>query len=266
MRRISIPINDHEPDELTSGLQFNRRASAQRDAVWPDVYDALPASSMKRVSQAIELDDPRKLVTVRDMLAGAFLDQLRAIAADPERDDVSARREDLNQLIGLISRLRNKYGETLANIIKDHREADWHKPVSWGPSDYRYDYEQLLDGPAKIERICNDILQSPAFNLQKTKERGLTGLPAKLSDQSGTWAKEAFAIRLARIFWTVTGNLPTVSGSQATRFQRFAKVCDELFQKSYRKLDHPFGQIEPLTTRDLRKASRRYKKAGIEPR
>lgn len=211
---------------------------------------------MNEVTGSIGIDDPRMMVTVRDMLAGAFLDQLRSIAGDQRREDFSVRRGELQRIASLVAELSDLYQEALPDIMADHQEANWHGPTRWGPSHFQNDYARLLGDTEAIRNICSDILESPAFTARKT---GPTGLPAKLPDRLGTWSKEAFAIRLASIYYAATGVQPTLSGSQPTTFQRFAENCDELFQTGYHGILKPFGEISPLTIRDLRKACARYK-------
>lgn len=257
-----VPGRDDDANEtcgLTASNALSRRLRAREDEVWPDVYEALPASRLREIGTTLGIDDRRLLVTIRHMLAGAFLDQLRSIAGDPERTDIRERRGKLKAIASLAASLQAEYTAALPDIMTDHHEAAWHGPVRWGPSHFRYDYEQLLGKADEIERICEDILNSPAFNPRRDNGVGPTGLPAKLSDRPGSWAKEAFAIRLAEVFAAATGQAPTVSNSQDTAFQKFAALCVETFRAAYRDLGQPFGTFAPPSRRDLRDARARHK-------
>lgn len=252
-------VDADEPHGLTPGNALSRRLRAREDEVWPEVYKTLPAKHMQRIGSLLGIVDARLLVAIRHMLVGVFLDQLRTMAGDGERDDVGDRRDKLKTISALAASLHEEYQAALTDIVTDHREAAWHGPVQWGPSHFRYDYEQLLGGVRAIERICADIMDSPAFNQKRNKGYGPTGLPAKLSDRPGSWAKEAFALRLARLFRSVTGRRPTVSGSQDTAFQKFTAACCDMFQRGYRDLGEPFGPFVPPSRRDLDDARARRK-------
>jgi hypothetical protein len=251
---------DHDqPRGLTANDALSRRLRARDDDVWPDVYDALPGRRIKEVGRHIGVDDSRQLVAVRHMLARVLVDQLRTMAGDPVRRDVKDRRKKLQVISKLASSLRDEFEAALPDIMTDHQEADWHESVQWGPSYFRYDYEQLLCGAHVIEKVCADILESPAFNVHQNKGFGPTGLPAKLPNHPGSWAKTAFANRLARLFATASGRQPTVSNSQESSFQKFAAECIDVFAKAYGELEKPFGAFAPPSRRHLREACARHK-------
>lgn len=257
-----IPRDSDEPEDscgLTASNVHSRRVDAREDDVWPNVYKVLDARRMLAIGRTLGIDNPRLLVTVRHVLAGLFLDQLRSMAGDPRRNDIRERRRKLNAISALVTSLHTAYRAALPDIMHDHVEADWHAPARWGPSHFQYDYEQLLDGTRTIQVICDDILQSAAFRQSENKGVGPKGLPAKLSDRPGSWAKEAFAIRLAGLFRAATGRAITVGNSQDTAFQKFAAECIDIFQESYRKLGNPFGVFVPPSRRDLNDARARHK-------
>lgn len=250
---------DSKVSSLTASNTFSRRLQARNDEVWPDVYRALPTSRMKAIGHHMGISDARQLVTVRHMLVGIFLDQLRAMAGDPVRSNVKERRKKLQSISDLAMSLRDEYEAALPDIMRDHHEADWHTSVQWGPSDHLYDYQHLLSGADVILRICDDILRSPGFNRQSSKEFGPTGLPAKLPEHYGSWAKTAFAFRLANLFVTATSRMPTVSNSQDSSFQKFAAECIDIFTREYGDLSKPFGEFAPPSRRQLREACARHK-------
>jgi hypothetical protein len=259
MGQVPAEHEDGEPHGLTQGNALSRRTRAREDPVWPGVYKALPAHQLRVIGVALNVQEPRLLVTIRHMLAGVFLDQLRTIAGDPAREDVQQRRGEVEGIAVLAASLQSRYLAALSDIMKDHDEASLHSPVGWGPSHFRHDYERLLDDVHRIEQICEDILSSPAFNQGSNKGIGPTGLPAKLSGRSQSWTKEAFAHRLAGLFRSATGRAPTVSGSQDTSFQKFVAACVDIFQASYRELGEPFGPFVPPTRRHLTRAITRHK-------
>jgi hypothetical protein len=193
------------------------------------------------------------------MLAGVFLDQLRSMSGDPERTDVRQRRAKLKTIAKLAASLQAEYAAALPDIMTDHHEADWHGSVRWGPSHFRSDYEQLVRSVGVVEQMCEDILDSPAFNQHRNGGYGPTGLPAALPGRSRSWAREAFAYRLAGLFKSATGRAPTVSGSQDTAFQKFAGQCSETFQQAYLSFGKPFGPFTPPGRRDLAAACARHK-------
>lgn len=244
---------------LTPNNALSRRLRARDDEVWPEVYKAFPANRMYVMGELLGVTDKRQLVAVRHAFVGIFLDQLRTMAGDPVRSDVKERRKKLQMISKLASSLREAYEAALPDIMTDHREADWHSPVQWGPSHFRYDYEQLLSGADVIRQICEDILISPGFNTHRNGDFGPTGLPAYLPEHSGSWTKTAFARRLADMFHTATGRRPTVSNSQASAFQKFAAVCIDVFANSYAEIGKPFGAFAQPSSRQLREACARHK-------
>lgn len=257
-----VPGRDDDADEtcgLTASNALSRRLCARDDEVWPQVYKALPTEHIRDAGRSLGIEDPRLLVTLRHMLAGVFLDQLRSIAGDPAREGLRQRRRKLNTISSLIVSLEKQYCAALPDIRTDLQEADWHGSVQWGPSDFRYDYEQLLSGTQTIQQICQDILDSPAFNPRRNGGRGPTGLPATLPGRPGSHAREALAYRLSRLFHAATGQLPTTSGSQDTAFQKFANICSKIFQRGYLDLGKPFGPFSPPSRRDLRAVCARHK-------
>ncbi|SLK07499.1 hypothetical protein [Novosphingobium mathurense] len=248
-----------EPCGLIPGNFLSCRPRARDDEVWPQVYKALPTDQIRKAGAQLGIDDPQLLVTLRHLLAGLFLDQLRSIAGDPARADLQTRRRQLQKISALISALETEYGNALPDIMTDLDEAAWHGPVQWGPSQFASDYADLLSDTQVIKQICHDILASPAFNPRRNSGRGPTNLPARLPGRPGSRAREALAYRLARLFHTATGRPPTTSGSQDTAFQKFAAISCAMFVSGYRDLGKPFGPFAPPSRRDLKAVCARYK-------
>lgn len=230
------------------------RNRIRADPFMPRALEFLRAREMRDIGNALGRVAPRSLVDLRYHLAGAFVQQVRTMRGDRLRPDRATRREALERLVQKAQSMKVEAECNLPWLRDEHYAASFFGASGPDPPLFVDDYARLFDAIAQLEEIATAILSVPPIGKGKTTSPFLAGFPSDRLENSGTWARVAFARRIGQIYHDLTGKMPGVTKEQDGPYQRMMAVVSAAFLLAYKDARQPFGTSRPPSRGDMQQA------------
>jgi hypothetical protein len=239
---------------LTNDARRKLRDRVRGDPYLPNVLEFLRVTELGAIGDAIGGVEPRSLVDLRYRLADAFTHHVRDMAGDQLKPNRADRRKALKALAAKAGALRAAAEENMPWLRNEHSEAMFFgaSGPEWSP--FEYDYVSLLEPIERLEAIAASILSVPPIGEGKSTSPFLQGFSSDRMENPGSGAQIAFARRVGRIYFDLTGKMPGVTKEQPGPYQRMVAAASTAFREAYRAAESPFGPWRAPSREVMQKA------------